>query len=71
MFEYLTVFENLELALAGDKSFWNALFARLTAAQRERIDEVLETIGLDGTAARRWQARCRTDRSSGWRSACC
>src|SRR5882757_3296689 len=46
VFEQLTVFENLELALAGDKSFWKTLFARLTAEQRERIDEVLETIGL-------------------------
>jgi len=46
VFEYLTVFENLELALAGPKSFWNTLLARLTAAQREHIDEVLEVIGL-------------------------
>jgi urea transport system ATP-binding protein len=46
IFEYLTVFENLELALAGDKSFFHALVARITAAQRKRIGEVLETIGL-------------------------
>ena len=46
VFEFLTVFENLELALTGDKSFWKALVARLTSAQRERIDKVLETIGL-------------------------
>ena len=45
-----TVFENLELALAGDKGVWKTLFARLGAAQRERIDEVL---GLVGLAARR------------------
>src|ERR1700731_5222183 len=30
VFERLTVFENLELALAGDKSFWRMLVARLT-----------------------------------------
>src|ERR1700719_613771 len=41
VFEQLTVFENLELALAGDKSFMNALFARRTAAQEARIYEVL------------------------------
>src|SRR5712691_1698428 len=35
VFEYLTVFDNLELALAGDKSFWTTLLARMTAAQRE------------------------------------
>src|ERR1700754_4877763 len=46
VFEHLTVFENLELALAGDKSFWRTLFARLTAAQQDRIDEVLGVIGL-------------------------
>ena len=46
VFEFLSVFENLELALAGDKSFWRALVARLTPAQRDRIDEVLGIIGL-------------------------
>jgi urea transport system ATP-binding protein len=46
VFELLTVFENLELALAGDKSFWKTLLARLRPEQRERIDEVLQTIGL-------------------------
>ena len=40
------MFENLELALAGDKSFWRTFFARLTRRDRERIDEVLETTGL-------------------------
>jgi urea transport system ATP-binding protein len=46
VFEHLTVFENLELALSGHKSFWRTLVARLTSAQRERIDRVLEQIGL-------------------------
>jgi urea transport system ATP-binding protein len=46
VFEQLTVFENLEIALAGDKSFWKTLLARLSAEQRERIEEVLEVIGL-------------------------
>jgi urea transport system ATP-binding protein len=46
VFEHLTVFENLELALAGKKSFWRTLAARLTPAERERIDEVLEITGL-------------------------
>ena len=31
VFEQLTVFENLELALAGDKSFWKTLVARADA----------------------------------------
>jgi urea transport system ATP-binding protein len=46
VFEFLSVFENLELALADDKSFWRTLVARLTPAQRERIAEVLQVIGL-------------------------
>ena len=45
-FQILSVFENLELALAGDKTFWRTLVARLTPAHRERIAEVLHTIGL-------------------------
>jgi len=46
VFEALTVFENLELALAGPKSFWKMLVARLTPQERERIDEMLDVIGL-------------------------
>ena len=46
VFENLTVFDNLELALAGDKRFWKVLFARVTPSQRTRIDEVLGIIGL-------------------------
>jgi urea transport system ATP-binding protein len=46
VFEQLTVFENLELALAGDRSFLKTLRARITAAQHKRIDEVLDIIGL-------------------------
>jgi urea transport system ATP-binding protein len=46
VFEELTVFENLELALSGRKSFLRTLLARLTPIQRERIDEVIEIICL-------------------------
>ena len=46
VFEQLTVFENLELALAGGKSFLKTLLACRTAAQQKRIDEVLDIIGL-------------------------
>jgi urea transport system ATP-binding protein len=55
VFEQLTVFENLELALAGDKSCWRALLATLSGAERERIDHTLETIGL--STERRRHAR--------------
>jgi urea transport system ATP-binding protein len=46
VFEHLTVFDNLELALPGTKSFWASLVARLTPAQHDRIDQVLDIIGL-------------------------
>jgi urea transport system ATP-binding protein len=46
VFEFLSVFENLELSLAGDKSFLTTFRARLSAAERERIGAVIETIGL-------------------------
>ncbi len=46
VFEQHSVFENLELAMAGDKRVWPILWARLSGEQRDRIQEVLETIGL-------------------------
>ena len=46
VFEHHSVFENLELAMAGDKRVRPTLFARLSAAEHERIDEVLGIIGL-------------------------
>ncbi len=59
-----TVFENLELAMAGDKSVWKILFAKLSAAQRERIDEVLQTIGL--TAQREQMAGALSHGQKQW-----
>ncbi|MBK9130661.1 MAG: urea ABC transporter ATP-binding protein UrtD [Gammaproteobacteria bacterium] len=41
-----TVFENLELAMQADKRVWASLWARLSAEQRDRIEEVLALIGL-------------------------
>src|SRR5688572_13024928 len=46
VFEQHTVTENLQLAVAGNKSLWSTLFSPLSARQRERIDSVLETIQL-------------------------
>jgi len=48
VFERLTVYENLELALAGTRSVLKTLRARISPEQDKRIDEVLETIGLSG-----------------------
>jgi urea transport system ATP-binding protein len=52
VFEHLTVFENLELALAGDRSFWKMLLARLSGPERDEIDRVLGVIGLSPERAR-------------------
>ena len=46
VFEHHQVFENLELAMAGDKRVLPTLFARLSGEQRDQIDEVLGIIGL-------------------------
>ncbi|MCE8015401.1 urea ABC transporter ATP-binding protein UrtD [Halomonas sp. MCCC 1A17488] len=46
VFEALTVFENLELAMAADKRILPTLTARMNGEIRDRIDEVLLTIGL-------------------------
>ncbi|MFO1227290.1 urea ABC transporter ATP-binding protein UrtD [Roseateles sp.] len=46
VFEALTVYENLELALAGDRRARFAMRARLSADQRQRLDEVLATVHL-------------------------
>lgn len=46
VFENLTVFENLELAMKADKGTWITLLARLNGEQRDRIDQVMQQIGL-------------------------
>ena len=46
VFQGHTVFENCMLALSGGKGVWRSLFGGLGAAERARIDEVLETVGL-------------------------
>jgi urea transport system ATP-binding protein len=49
VFEELTVFENLELALKTDKRVRPSLFFRLDSAQSDRLAEVLHTIHLAGS----------------------
>ncbi len=53
VFEHHSVFENLELAMAGDKRVWPTLTARLGGEQRERIGDIMETIGLADHASGR------------------
>jgi urea transport system ATP-binding protein len=51
---YHTVFDNLLLSLKGPRSVFSSLFHRTTSAQRERIGEVLNTVGLTNRAD--WKA---------------
>jgi urea transport system ATP-binding protein len=48
VFENLTVTDNLDLALAGRRTTFAALFGREASAARERIDELLALIRLAG-----------------------
>ena len=52
VYEELSVFENLELALAADRRVRASLFSRLSGAQLDRIGETLTTIHLRGEAQR-------------------
>lgn len=52
VFEQLTVFENLELALKTHKGVAQSMAFRLSGAQRDRIAEVLHTIHLAGSVTR-------------------
>ena len=46
VFKNHTVYENLELALHAKKDVWTSLLKRLSASQKETIEDTLETIGL-------------------------
>jgi urea transport system ATP-binding protein len=50
VFEQLTVFENLELALKTARGTMATLFFRLSPVQSDRIAQVLDTIGLSERA---------------------
>jgi urea transport system ATP-binding protein len=52
VFQGHTVYENCELALQGKKGVFRTLFARLTPAERDKIDEILTLIGLREHAQR-------------------
>jgi urea transport system ATP-binding protein len=52
VFEHLTVFENLELALKADRRVRASVFSRLAGEQLDRIGEVLALIHLKEQAGR-------------------
>ncbi|HTH47933.1 MAG TPA: urea ABC transporter ATP-binding protein UrtD [Candidatus Limnocylindria bacterium] len=45
-----TVYENILLSLQGSRSVWSTLFSKVTSVQRDRIQEVLEIVGLAAKA---------------------
>ncbi|QDL38258.1 urea ABC transporter ATP-binding protein UrtD [Rhodoferax sediminis] len=53
VFEQLTVLENLELALKTGKDVASSMFFKLDSAQSDRLAEVLRTIHLADSVARR------------------
>ena len=53
VFEALSVEENLEIAMKGEKSVWASLRAALSGEQRDRLDEVLPLLRLEGDRRRR------------------
>ena len=52
VFEQLTVFENLELALKTNKSVGHSLLFKLNGTQSDRLAEVLHTIHLTDSVSR-------------------
>lgn len=46
VFDNLSVFDNLELALQGNRGVLDSLIFKLTGEQRDQIDEMMETIAL-------------------------
>ncbi len=59
-----TVIENIWLSLRGSRAVWSSLFARMSPADRDRIDEVLKTIGLGDKAG--WKAGALSHGQKQW-----
>ncbi|WP_027016503.1 urea ABC transporter ATP-binding protein UrtD [Comamonas composti] len=53
VFEEHKVWENLDIAMAGNKHWWATLRARLGSEERARIEQVLEQTGLESQAYER------------------
>ena len=50
VFEHLSVQENLALAVSRPKQPWNLLFGGLTAAERQRIQQLMAIVNLQSRA---------------------
>lgn len=47
VFINLTVFENMELSLKGNKGVWQSIFHRTTKEEKKLIEEILAKVGLE------------------------
>ncbi|HWD92159.1 MAG TPA: urea ABC transporter ATP-binding protein UrtD [Verrucomicrobiae bacterium] len=59
-----TVFENIWLSLKGGRAVWTTIFARLSSDQRDRIHDVLNTVGLSDKAS--WKAGALSHGQKQW-----
>jgi urea transport system ATP-binding protein len=59
-----TVFENIWLSLKGSRSVFSTLFAHVDSQQRDRIHEVLNTVGLSDKAG--WKAGALSHGQKQW-----
>ena len=46
VFTSLTVWENMEISLKGNKSVWSSLFFKISPEQKQRIESILDFISL-------------------------
>jgi urea transport system ATP-binding protein len=59
-----TVFENIWLSLKGSRAVWTTIFARLSSDERDRIHEVLNTVGLSDKT--NWKAGALSHGQKQW-----
>ena len=59
-----TVYDNILLSLEGDRGVWASLFSRTSPEQKERIYEILTTIGLKDRAG--WKAGALSHGQKQW-----
>jgi urea transport system ATP-binding protein len=59
-----TVFENIWLSLEGPRSVWSTLFSRRSSSQRDRIQDVLKTVGLSDRTE--WKAGALSHGQKQW-----
>ena len=59
-----TVFENIWLSLKGSRAVWTTIFSRLSSDQRDRIHDLLNTVGLSDKAD--WKAGALSHGQKQW-----